>query len=345
MLSCNRHSEHCNFIDETDYTDTLYIEDSEYDFGVIPDTVTQLSHRFKIVNNTHHSQKIKRIEKSCGCTDVSISDSIIKPLSYSFITINIDISANYNFFERDISVYFINHSHPKSIYVRANRELPKHLIKKEFPIRLGDSLRINIPYLILGNIQHGEAKSGFINILNTSNREMRFTAVLDSPNDSIFSIYYDECIQPADIGKVIVVGDLSKVCNLWGRHKVNLILSSTNNRITIPIESIFTSPLYEASSNKPKIMTPVDHYTVQSRGGNVVFKICNLGNDVLRIFSIRTTSNINYKLSTSTIQPNEYAILSFNNRDISQNEIEIEVNTNDPSEPLKILRISKEEAL
>ncbi len=91
---------------------------------------------------------------------------------------------------------------------------------------------------------------------------MRVTATLDSLHDSIFLVYYDESIPPADIGKIIVLADLSNVCNLWGRHKVNLILSSLNNTITIPIESIFTYPFSEVSLNKPKIMTPVDYYTV-----------------------------------------------------------------------------------
>lgn len=344
MLSCKRYSEHCNSIKEVDGTDSLYIENSEYDFGVISDTVTQLSKSFKIINNTRQSQKIKRIETSCGCTNVSISDSIIRPHSYSFIKVNVDISSNYNYFERDISVYFHNHSHPKSIYIRASRELPKHLIKKEFPVKLGDSLRLNIPYLILGNIQHGEAKSGFINIINTSNREVHFVANLDNPNDSIFSVFYDDCIQPSDIGKIIVMADLSNVHSLWGRYKLNLILSSKNKTITIPIEAIFTTPFPKEAETKPKIMTPIDHYTIsdQSRPDNVVFNICNIGNADLRIFCIRTTYNINFTLSATTIKPQRSTSLSFNRNDLINKDIEIEINTNDPSEPLKILRISKE---
>lgn len=66
-------------------SECVIIENSDFDFGVIPDSVEHLYHRFPITNNTSDTCRITRVEKSCGCTDVKLGSSILPPFSSTFI--------------------------------------------------------------------------------------------------------------------------------------------------------------------------------------------------------------------------------------------------------------------
>lgn len=317
----------------------VVIEDSDFDFGIVPDSVQILHHNFLIENKSSDSCHITRIEKSCGCTKVKASNYTIAPFSSVSLNVEVDLGSNYSFFERDISVYTDIKDEPLIIFVRASRRMPNRIATKEFPVKISKNLRINMPYIIVGNVAHGESKSAFINILNTSNKRIHYsTSVVDAP--SYISVFNEEVINPNEIGRIIMTFDLSEVNNIWGLQKHSLLIKTDEGKKEIPIEAIFVEDFAIKKTNA-RILIPTTNYTIDtSTTTEVLFCIKNVGTDVLYIRDIKTNGKIkSSSLSSYEVNPNEQELLIVNVEKNQNDNLEIGLTTNDYKEPYKIVRI------
>lgn len=332
LIAC-KPSAYCN------QSDDCIIEDADYNFGVIPDSVAILNHRFQIFNNTSDSCRIIRIEKSCGCTQVRLTDRIIPPESSSFLDVEIDLGANYNFFERDINIYTNLRQEPYTIFLRATREMPLKVIQQEFPVKISKDLRANIPFIILGNVSIGDSKSGYINLLNSSDHKIDLSAEI--PNaPSYVSVFYEDEIEPKEIGRLVVTVDLSEIQNYWGLQRFNVIIKSAGNSKTIPVEAIFVEK-FNRKDSSPRILIPVSTYTIDSSSNQEVrFFIKNVGNDTLFIRDLQISDNAcNITLKSNQIPPNyQNSLIVRVGKNLTKG-IDLGLTTNDPTEPYKILRI------
>jgi len=141
----------------------VYVDSSDYDFGVIADSVRILKHSFVLYNTTLDTCLINRIVKSCGCTKVYCNKQIIPPEDSTIINVEVDLGSTYSFFERDINIYTSSSDTPITLYVRASRKMPMHVINRQFPIRVSSNVRLSSPGIIMGYIEHGEVVSKSIN--------------------------------------------------------------------------------------------------------------------------------------------------------------------------------------
>lgn len=320
-------------------SECVIIENSDFDFGVIPDSVEHLYHRFPITNNTSDTCRITRVEKSCGCTDVKLGSSILPPFSSTFIDVKINLGTNYSFFERDIAIYTDFQDEPYIIFIRASRKMPIQVLRHEFPLKVSDDLRINTPYLILGNISFGDPKSGFINILNTSDKTVPFSAKIINP-PSYVSVFYENEIGPNEVGRIVVLIDLSKIKDVWGLQKYILQIESGKNKLKIPVEAIFVEK-FKKNADKPRILIPIPIYTIDtSINSEIKFCVRNVGKNILYIRNIETTGYANcISINSIQILPNSQDTIKVCVGKNQKENIEIGITSNDPLEPYKIVRI------
>lgn len=317
----------------------IVIEDSDFDFGIIPDTIQILRHCFKIENKSSDSCHITKIEKSCGCTKVKISNNTIAPNSYILMDVEVDLGSNYNFFERDINIYTDMGTSPHTIFIRASRMMPNRIANKEFPVRISDKLRLNMPYVIIGNVHHGQLKAAFVNILNASKDKVHYTAsIVDAP--SYISIVHEEDIEPNGIGRIVINTDLSKVRNIWGLQRFSLLIKADKEEKVVPIEAIFTEDFSKEKTNA-RIFVPVTNYTIDTSSKTEVrFSIGNIGTDVLVIRNVNTNQQqVKTSLSSNKIRPKENAVLTVNIGKRQKDTVEIGITSNDSKEPYKIVRV------
>lgn len=327
---------HSTYSNQSEY---VIIEDSDFDFGVIPDSIEQLYHRFSITNNTPDTCRITRVEKSCGCTDVKLGNFVLAPFSSTFIDVKIDLGTNYSFFERDIAVYTDFQDEPYIIFVRASRKMPIHVLRHEFPLQVSEDLRINTPYLVLGNISFGSSKSAFINILNTSDKTIPFLAkIIDAP--SFISVFHENEIGPNEVGRIIVSIDLSKIKDIWGLQKYTLQIESGENELKIPIEAIFVEK-FKKNTDKPRILVPISNYTIDtSISSEIQFCVRNVGKNILYIRNIETSGyTTSVTINSNQIFPNSQDTLRVCVKKNQKENVEIGITSNDPLEPYKIVRI------
>lgn len=329
----------CKHLTYSNQSEDIIVEDADFDFGIIPDSIERLYHRFSIANNTSDTCLITRIEKSCGCTNVKLSNHIIAPFSSVFLDVEIDLGSNYSFFERDITLYTNCQNEPLTIFVRASRMMPTQVIHQEFPLKISDKLRANIPYIILGNISFGESKLGYLNILNISDEIVTFSAeIIDA--FSFVDVYYEEEIAPNEVGRIIVAIDLSEVTDIWGLQKYELLIKTGDDMIKIPIEAIFMEN-FTCDEHKPRILVPANSYTIDTSIKTEVRFLCrNIGKDTLYIRNVKgngRTSSIS--VSSYQIPPNSQGFIVVKVGKDQEEDVELGITTNDPIEPYKIVRV------
>lgn len=329
----------CSHSGTSQQTKGIFISEADYDFGVIPDSVEILNHRFAIINHTSDTCNISHVNKSCGCTHLQLTNTIIAPFDTVFLDVEVDIGSNISFFERDITI-FTDRSEPLTIYLRASRLLSYKMLTHDFPVKMTENLRLNTQYMIFGNVSHGDIVSKSINIVNTSNTSIHFFAELVDASPYM-NLYYESRLKPNEVGRIIVMLDLSEVKDVWGEHKCQIKLRANNCELTIPVNAIFTEAFISGNKEKPRILVPADCYTVDPMAiHSVEFDVTNVGNAPLIIRNIHMSNPASKMSVTSlTIPQNEVVQISVALTKDQPDTIEIALTTNDPIEPYKILRI------
>lgn len=331
LVACNRGGQ----------SDSLLIEDADYDFGLVADSVQVLRHQFKIENPGPDTCRILKIEKSCGCTKVRPSGLVIAPYSTVTLDVEVDLGTNYSFFERDINVYTDRQAEPYTIFVRAKRQLPKELVEHVFPVRISDALRANMPFLIIGNCPLGEVKTDFININNQSDKAVKYTARLIGAPKCV-SLYYDDEIPASDVGRVIITTDLSKVHDQWGLRRYTLRLTAGRDSTDIPVEAIFAETLTVGKVN-PRIMMPVYIYTIDTKKQTTAkFVVANAGDTTLVFKDLSPydqPSGATVAIGRRALAPHTTDTIVVSVPAGYSEVVRVGISTNDPIEPLKEVRI------
>lgn len=314
----------------------------ELDFGVVADSIALLSHQFVIYNENPDTVRITRIDKSCGCTQLQLSNTVIVPNDSVYLNMNIELGSNYSFFERDVSIYTDQKEEPLVIYIQASRRFPERVIAQDFPLAFTKNLRLSTPYVIMGYIALGDAEVSHINILNNSDSEVSYE--VDIPNKpSYISLYYNEYLKANEIGRIIIMIDLSKINNIWGLQKevIRIKEISSNMEVEIPMEAIFVEALDKKDQEAPRLLVPITNYTINtSKKDKIEFCLKNIGKKTLYIRDIQISTNQKFLVESMQIDAGDEEKLTIFLHPSQKENIELGITTNDPIEPYKILRVN-----
>ena len=321
--------------------DTVYLTESSYDFGIVPDSVHKVNHIFTLVNNTKDTCHILHINKSCGCTDIKANSTTIPPHSSTEISVSLSLTNEYHFVERDASIHTDLTDTPLTLYVNAVRAVPPFLIQKEFPVKLGQHLRFSSDIALLGYAQHGEEKSFSINILNTSDspRSLKMTSELPKG----FEVIYPEELEPQEISRIVFTCTPSD--KQWGQINFFCTFADENGEeLKVNGYAIITEKFQRGAYTSPRICVPFNAYSAKKlRDDNkIVYDIVNIGQDSLMIRHIGIPDNrFRAYVNHRSTPPGDTCHLTVRQVNLSpiDNDISIGVVTNDRLEPYKELRI------
>ena len=319
--------------------DGITIDSADYDFGMLADTVHIVHHRFVLKNHLSDTCHITRIERSCGCTKVKASSTIVPPSASVFLDIEVDLGSNYSFFERDVNIYTDQQAEPLTIFLRACRQMPEYMVRQNFPFEISPQLRASVPYLIMGYIAHGQVKTHFLNICNTSDKTVTYKAKLEG-DPPFVSVFHDEQLPPNGIGRITFTTDLSLVNNIWGLQRYKLLISSDGHNAEIPVEAIYIDDIPK-SDLQPRIMTPVHAYNVDpAKKTETPFVLYNVGKAPLHIRDIKSYIPVKgLSIGSKTIAPdsNDTLVVTIDSKQTEN--VVVGVSTDDPLEPYKELRV------
>ena len=329
----------------------VYIDDPDYDFGVIADSIHVLNHFFVLHNSTDDTCYIRRIVKSCGCTKVYSNKTFVPPNDTLRIQVEIDLGNNYSYFEKDINVYTSSSDTPLTVYVRASREMPKDVINRQFPVPVSDHVRLSSPGIILGYIQHGQAVTKSINIINTSQSDV----YIEGSNHNLpsnLTVFIPEIISPNTISRIVAIYDATETEELWGEQEfVITVKEKGGEAYPITIYGILTDSFDNRLQNTPRIYTPVTCYQLEPNETDTswvsrIFVIGNIGEGdlIIRDIDVDVDHGIRYNLQKTSINPNDSTYLAIA---VSQSVLEDKqavkfgISSNDRIEPYKVLKVIK----
>ena len=326
-------------------TKDIYLANNDYDFGIIPDSINKVQHDFYIINNSDDTCRILNIEKSCGCTNITIKRKQIRPHDSLTFNVVLDVGSNYSFIEKEVYIYTNRYEEPLTLYLRATRKVPKVLIKKEFPFKLSKDLRLSAYSALIGYVEHGKEKSFSMNILNSSN-EIRHLSLKSKLPPNIDVIFPSKLL-PQEISRIVFSCKVKE--KIWGEISNDCIFEDENGE-TAPLKVYYiaTENFGKNRNKNPKICIPTTAYSakVLNSKKDITFDIVNIGNDTLQIRHIqcsdknfRVCSKKKYCLKGDTCKiqlENIHSIKSINK------DVIIGVVTNDRTEPYRQLRIIKD---
>lgn len=321
--------------------DSLYITESEYDFGIVPDSINDVKHSFYIINNSADTCKIENIEKSCGCTDIRIIDMQINPHDSIMFEVVLNVGSNYSFMERNVNFYFENKEQPLTLYLRATRNVPQFLVKKEFPFKLSENFSLSGYSALLGYVQQGQEKNVSLNIINTSNRVRHLKLISKVPEG--FDVFYPSTIQAQEISRIVICCNIKE--KQFGEISFDCIFEDEGIETKpFKVYVVATERFTKNHSVSPRLCIPITAYNSSLlKNGELKYQIVNVGNDTLFVRKIQfSNSGIKAVLDKDYCLPNDTCHLIVNkiaSCKTIEDDITIGITTNDRIEPFRQLRI------
>lgn len=137
--------------------------------------------------------------------------------------------------------------------------------------------------LVNGNMDLPEGTPGLGDGLCAVLREIDYFSAEITEAPSFVSIFHEKKIAPNQVGRIIIIIDLSEIKDIWGLQKYHLLIKSEGKRLIIPIEAIFVEKFIK-KVDKPRLLVPVSSYTIDtSINSEVKFLYRNIGKDTLHI--------------------------------------------------------------
>lgn len=333
----------CTTNKRKDVKDSVYAIETEYDAGIIPDSIHEIHHQFTLVNNSKDTCYIKDVLKSCGCTKVDFSTKIIEPMDCTEVNVIMALGSLYNFIEKEIEIHTSNSKEPIVLFVRATRKAPSVLIKKEFPYMPSKDLRLSSSNAFIGYVQHGQTKTFSINIINNADKIKKL--FLKTNLKDGFDVIFPSTINPQEIARIVF--SCKPTQNDWGLHEFTCdFVDEEGINIPIKVFSIITEQ-FEKNKTYPRAKVPITAYNSLNSNSKGIFsfKWINIGKDTLIIRNVACNNkSVKWKLSKNKIAQYDScrieAIINQHSTPLND-DIVIGVVSNDKIEPYKELRVLK----
>lgn len=320
----------------------LSADAAEYDFGVLDDTVTVISHAFLLKNNGPDTCHITRVTKSCGCTSLEVSEYNIPPGGTSSLETSVRIAGFLDHIEKTVTVHYKDADNPLILKLLA--DIPRGTVAPElsYPYNAGGPARFQAHILFGGQIRHGEKNSASIIVYNDSDRPLNLRLADRLPPH--VSLELPGPVAPHKIGRITSTFDFRKVKNIFGEYSHEITLADgRGNRIPIQLLAIAVEAPPEGAA--PAFKSPVYTYHIldsEKDDPEIIknFKIRNEGEADLIIRDISAPEGVEATTTLDVIPPGEEAWLSVTLRgDALTRDTEVNLTTNDPRRPFRSFKI------
>lgn len=322
--------------------DRLSADVAEYDFGVLDDTVTVITHTFLLKNNGPDTCHITRVVKSCGCTSLDVSDYSIPPGGTSSLATSVNINGFFDHIEKTVSVFYKGSENPLILKLLA--DMPRGTLMPElsYPYNAGGPARFQVHILFGGQISQGEKKSTSIIVYNDSDRPFNLRLADRLPPH--VSLALPGPVEPHGIGRITATFDFRKVRKIFGEYTHEITLADgRGNRIPLQLTAIVVEAPKEGAA--PAFKAPVYTYHIPDSEKddpeiimNIEFR--NEGEADLIIRDISAPEGVEATTSLDVIPPGEEAWLTVTLRgDARSRNTEVALTTNDPRRPVRSFKV------
>lgn len=149
---------------------SLVFEETEWDFGRIDERDGKISHTFRFRNEADHSVAIERVYTSCGCTMTDYSRRPIRSGQESEFVVTFDPTDRGGKVDRVVTIVYDGGKNYTDLRIKGKVKARPRSLEEDYPYDLGQGLRSDAIYKVVGNVAQGSSKSVTVALVNTTNK-------------------------------------------------------------------------------------------------------------------------------------------------------------------------------
>lgn len=312
-----------------------------------PATIT-----YQVKNTGNKPLVLSNVTTSCGCTEVTWTQTSIAPGASGVITTLFDAQA-LGRFQKSVGVYCNAETQP--IYLTLKGEVTTDISKvtSMLPYQIGH-VRLDKNNLEFDDVNRGEQQTLEITVANVS--EESYMPILMHLPPYLSAQAFPEELAPNSLGKIVVTLDSEQLPKL-GLTRASVYLSrflgdTVGDENEIPLSAVLLPDFSQISAverlNPPALSLSAKELIypalTASQKKNQTIKITNTGKSELRIKDLQVfNSALGVVLNKRTLQPGESAKMKItlygSQLDKIKNAPRVLMITNDPKQPKLIIPI------
>ena len=327
--------------------DTLH-----HDFGTIREQDGKVSHTFGFVNAGRKPVVILTVQTTCGCTVASFSKRPVMPGQRGEITLTYNPADRPGVFTRDADVYGSDRTILATLRIEGNVEPRERSIAELYPFDLGGGLRSSATFVPFGYVAHGEPKQSYIDIANTSSRDIKLN-IKWLQSSGLLSAEMPSTLSPGGRGEIRLTYSAAEGSGRCATadDMMSIEVDGRESDYRLTTNAIVVSQ-YRPDAKFPAPQANIDRNTVSfgtvrhSAGTQTITAaIGNNGGEPLRIDAVETVAGISAGLAPGTlIAPGDelqfVIVLNPSQAGYGFMSQRIRIFTNDPVRPMRQIRIT-----
>lgn len=324
--------------------------EKDYDFGLMKEEAGKKTGHARFINTGPEEICITGVRPSCGCTSATYPEEPLAPGDTATISFTYDPKGRPGRFAKTVRVY-VGDKDTYIIRIKGNVLGTPESLSTLYPIENG-KLRLSEAQIFAGEVPYGTTRNYFINGYNQS--EDSITPVIVSPNHALTVIASEPKLGPGDIATYSFYFNSRKVPDMGVldipvKFLDNAGGSETAVALTANVTPDFSRLTPDEVKNGPRcylLPDRIDLGIISSKAKNPKFKfiIKNEGETELKIMRVYSPSG-NTKITKFPVKLGKGKTaeaegeLLLKGIPASPFNIKIEVITNDPLHPIRILHL------
>lgn len=330
----------------------ISFSETSYNFGLVKEEDGPVDHTFLFVNKGKQPLMITGVSASCGCTTSGWSADTIAPGKLGFVKARFDPFNRPGAFKKSLTVASNGDPNIVSLYIEGFVRAKPRSIADEFPAKQG-ALRLKYASLNMGSIKNNSMTTRGFEVYNDSDAPLIFTKEIKKPGNIDIS-FNPDTLQPYGRGSIVASFDPSG--SELGYTAEDIVIrtleaegmNEKNLRIVGVVEDYFPPMTAEELAKAPSMnidRTSFDFGSVAA-GSKIKadFTVSNTGKEELTIKKVRSSCDcIEAVVEKNSLKKNEQAVITaiFDTTGLEGSQTKtVAIFTNDPRQPMKVMRIS-----
>ena len=211
----------------------LRTDNPRHDFGTIAEDGGKVEHTFSCINTLSKPVVILDITGGCSCTEAKYSRQPILPGKATDIKILFDpMNQPEGRFTRKV---VITTSDGRSVLTITGDITPRtKSIEEQYPLILGNGIRIESNHHAFGYVEHSEAIGSSIGIINTSDREVNLL-LIPSQESGELTLNYPHTLKPNESSAINFGYNIASSSKKYGTLNDILSIDINGKRSKYPL--------------------------------------------------------------------------------------------------------------
>ncbi len=249
----------------------LRFESLEHDFGTIAEDGGQVKHAFRFENTSDRAVVIVATSSSCGCTKAEFSRKPVQPHEKGEIVVRFSPMNYPGTFARKVRVTTSEGRLAEPLLIKGNVTPRKLSIAEQYPIHLGEGIRIDANSHSFGYAEHGKRTASSFAVINDSDRTVGLR-IKPCGESGHLTISAPATLAPHERAEINFGYALPETCTVYGRmtDTASIYINDTESDIALVINAIAIDNRDNfADTEEPRIVLSENFIKFGSlKGGN-----------------------------------------------------------------------------